>query len=222
VFLLVFLLFVKNVQAKQNNALHVLKIYLHHLVSQVDVDNAVNDIQDHMIITNNESALRVTCEEVLPEEVGSLIEILELELDNSNRLGRGGIGLAGPQIGIAKKIAIVRLNQNMNINLINCKIEKGYDPTIFREEGCLSFPGRVEDTIRFQEVYITGNLTYPHSFVATGLLAVVCQHEIDHLNSIIFTDRINPKPIMIKKSKVGPNDPCLCGSNKKYKKCCAK
>jgi len=183
-----------------------------------------------MIIINNEEALRVKCEDVSPEEVGSLINILELELENANRLGKGGIGLAAPQIGIAKNIAIIRLDKSRgpNFNLVNCKVEKGFDPTPFQQEGCLSFPGRVEDTIRFQEVYITNNLVYPYSFVATGLVSVVCQHEIDHLTSTLFMDRAVPKIIPdIKKRKVGPNDPCICGRPdpltgkvKKFKKCC--
>lgn len=176
-----------------------------------------------MIITNNEAALRVKCEDVRPEEVGELIATLESELNNANRLGKSGIGLAAPQIGIAKNIAIIRLGGGADLDLINCKLEKGYDPTIFRQEGCLSFPGRVEDTTRFQEVYVTNNLSYPHSFVATGFLAVVCQHEIDHLNSTLIIDRAIPKVVpATKKVKVGPNDPCTCGSNRKYKKCCGR
>lgn len=176
-----------------------------------------------MIIINNEEALRVKCEDVKPEEVGSLIATLEAELNNANRLGKGGIGLAAPQIGIAKNIAIVRLGKGLELDLVNCKIDKGFDPTIFREEGCLSFPGRVEDTTRFQEVYITNNLVYPHSFIATGLLAVVCQHELDHLNGTLIMDRKIPKQVpVVNKKKVGPNEPCICGSGKKYKKCCAK
>lgn len=176
-----------------------------------------------MIITNNEEALRVKCEPVLPEEVGQLVERLELELDNSNRLGSYGIGLAAPQIGIAKDIAIVRLGNNLNINLVNCKIDKGYDPKMFTNEGCLSFPGRSEDTMRYQEICISNNLVYPHKFVAVGLFAVVCQHEIDHLNQSLFFDH----KMKIRTGKVGPNDPCICGKPdsltgkiKKFKKCC--
>lgn len=184
-----------------------------------------------MIIINNEEALRVHCEDVLPEEVGSLIEILEKELDNANRLGKAGIGLAAPQIGIAKKIAIIRLgsNREYDLNLVNCKVEKGYYPATFKDEGCLSFPGRVETTTRFQEVLIAGNLVYPQSFVATGLSAVVCQHEIDHYSSSLFMDHAIPKVAPLIKVKVGPNDPCPCGKIdsslgkvKKFKKCCGK
>ena len=176
-----------------------------------------------MIITNNEEVLRVKCEPVLPEEVGELIATLEAELNNANRLGKGGIGLAAPQIGIAKNIAIVRLDKanGFNFDLVNARLEQGFDPAVFTQEGCLSFPGRVEDTTRFQEVYITNNLVYPHSFVATGLLAVVCQHEIDHLNSTLFMDRKIPKVVpVVKKIRMKPNDLCICGSGTKYKKCC--
>lgn len=182
-----------------------------------------------MIITNNEAALRVKCEDVLPDEVADLVSTLESELNNANRLGKGGIGLAAPQIGIAKNIAIVRLGNNLDFNLINCKIKAGYDPIPFTNEGCLSFPGRVENTIRFQEVHITSNLVEPYSFVATGLLSIVCQHEIDHLNSVLFMDRVQEKKDLPKKTKVGPNDPCICGKPdpltgkiRKFKKCCGK
>lgn len=175
-----------------------------------------------MIITNDETALRVFCEPVLPEEVGALIETLEKELENANRLGKNGVGLAAPQIGIAKDIAIIRLPK-VNLNLVNAKLVQGYDPAIFTDEGCLSFPGRVEDTTRFQEVYINNNLVEPYSFVARGFIAVVCQHELDHLNSVLFMDRkLVKQATIVNKNKIGPNDKCSCGSGKKYKKCCGR
>lgn len=175
-----------------------------------------------MIITNNEEAVRLKCEDVTLEEVASLREQLENELNRANRLGKGGIGLAAPQIGVAKNIAIIRLPK-LNIDLVNCKITNAYDPALFKDEGCLSFPGRVENTIRFQEVHVTNNLVEPYSFIATGLLAVVCQHEIDHLNSSLFFDHLAPKLVpVVNTKKVGPNEPCTCGSGKKYKKCCGR
>lgn len=183
-----------------------------------------------MIITNNEEALRIKCDDVHIDEVNDLILKLESELDYANRLGMGGIGLAAPQIGIPKKIAIIRLGSSYDqkLNLINCKIEKGYDPIIFRNEGCLSFPGRIENTSRFQEVYVTNNLIYPYNFIASGLMAIVSQHEIDHFNNLLFMDRSVSKETSIKR-KTGPNDPCICGIKdpitgkiKKFKKCCGK
>ena len=176
-----------------------------------------------MIITNNEAALRLKSEDAKPDEVGSVINLLDSELDNSARLGKPGVGLASPQCGIYKNIAIVRLN-DIKINLVNCKIKTGYDKQVFTDEGCLSFPGRVENTMRFQEIYVVENEVEPYNFTASGLLAVVIQHELDHLNGIILPDVAIPKQL---KNKIGPNDPCICGKTdpisgkvKKYKKCC--
>lgn len=176
-----------------------------------------------MIITNNEELLRVKCEPVNLDETAALIETLERELEYANRLGKGGIGLAASQIGIAKDIAIVRLPK-VSFNLVNARLKKGFDQALFTEEGCLSFPGRVEDTLRFQEVYIINNLVEPHTLVATGLVAVVCQHELDHCNSTLFMDRATPESEMgtslIRSTiKVSPNERCPCNSGKKYKKC---
>jgi peptide deformylase len=169
-----------------------------------------------MIIVNNEEALRIKCEDVLLDEVGPLVEQLEKELEYSERMGRPGIGLAAPQIGIAKNIAIVRLSNDYKVNLVNCKMKSQYDKAIFRGEGCLSFPGRIEDTMRYQEIHVVDNLIHPKSFIVSGLMAIVCQHELDHLNSILLPDIAIPRV----KKKVGPNDACMCGSGKKYKKCC--
>lgn len=168
-----------------------------------------------MIITNNEELLRVKCEDVKPEEVGPLREALEAELANSNRLGRPGIGLAAPQIGIAKKMAIIRLGtKDLDLDLVNCSLIQGYDLAIHKEEGCLSFPGRLEDVMRYQEVHLAGNLIYPTGIILTGLMAVCAQHELDHLNGVLLPDKAVPKIV-----KVGPNNPCPCGSKLKYKKC---
>lgn len=172
-----------------------------------------------MIIQNNEEYFRnVKCLDVDASEVGAIIDQLEIELKNSARLGRPGIGLAAPQIGIEKNVAIIRINE-LKINLINSKIEKAYNQQIFREEGCLSFPNKVEDTLRYQEIYVTNNLEAPNSFICTGLTAVCVQHEIDHWNNKIFYDYSKPK-VIVPKVKIGPNELCFCGSNIKYKKCC--
>jgi len=173
-----------------------------------------------MIITNNEKTLRLECQDVTLDEYYDLKNTLENELKYANKLGKNGIGLAAPQIGIAKKMAIIRLPE-IKIDLVNAKIIKKYDEFTFKDEGCLSFPGRLEDTKRFKEVHISENLVDPYNFIATDFLAVVCQHELDHLNSTLFFDHKIPKlkPI-VNNIKIGPNDPCYCGSNKKYKKCC--
>jgi len=174
-----------------------------------------------MIITDL-NALRVKCDDASSDEVGSIIELLEKELQDSNKNGKPGVGLAAPQIGIAKKVSIIRVAQNheFNLNLVNCRIDKYFDLGVFKDEGCLSFPDRSENTNRYNEIYVKDNLLYPNNFIATGLLAVICQHEIDHLYQKVFIDHLVEKQIL--KIKIGPNDKCHCGSNLKYKKCCGK
>ena len=63
---------------------------------------------------------------------------------------------------------------------------------------------------------------YPNNFIATGLFAVVCQHELDHLDSTLFMDRKIIQPKTNNKVKVRPNDLCICGSKIKFKKCCGR
>lgn len=166
-----------------------------------------------MIITD-EKILRIKSEDVLSSEINDLIKSLEKELYYSALMGRPGVGLAAVQIGIHKKAAIIRINNNgLAVNLINAKIQKGYNQFIMKDEGCLSLDGKLCNTLRYQEVYINNGVE-PYSFIATGLMAVAIQHELDHLDGILITDR------MLNPIKPRPNDPCICGSNKKYKRCC--
>ena len=171
-----------------------------------------------MIITD-EQLLRVKCVDVLPEDIGALREQLESELSRSASLGRVGIGLSLPQIGINKNMAIIRVDKNHSVDLVNCRITAGYDKEIFDQEGCLSFPDRYERTLRYQEILIEGNAVYPHRFGCSGLMAVVVQHEKNHMEGILLPDVALP-PAKPSKNKAGPNDQCSCGSKKKYKKCC--
>lgn len=144
-----------------------------------------------MIVTD-ESLLRMDCKPVLPEEVDELRGKLEEALQRSCDRGRPGIGLAAPQIGIAKNMAIIRVTgangNKFNVDLVNARIEKGFDKVVFRKEGCLSFPGKFVKTKRFKEILVVDNDVTPRSFIATGLLSVCIQHELDHLDGILLTD----------------------------------
>ncbi len=144
-----------------------------------------------MILTDEE-LLRMDCTDVLPEEIGELREKLEQELKRSAEVGRPGIGLSAPQIGIPKNMAIVRIPANggmvHSVDLVNCRIDKGFDEAEFLDEGCLSFPGEYVTTRRYQEIYVVENAVEPFRFVATGLFAVCCQHELDHLVGRLLPD----------------------------------
>lgn len=177
------------------------------------------------MIVNDVAILRTISQEVQPSEIDNLIHLLEGELQHSALMGRPGIGLAAIQIGIPKKAAIIRIPtnglDNMSVNLINAEIKEQHKPFVFQGEGCLSFNGASHNTTRYQEIYVVNNAVKPYSFIATGLLAVAIQHELDHTNGILFHDRM-VKPTVLSKSKMKPNDLCICGSGKKYKRCCGR
>jgi peptide deformylase len=139
-----------------------------------------------MIITD-ENLLRMECQLVLPDEIDDLRKKLEEALAWSGRNNKPGVGLACPQIGIPKRMAIIRV-ENIKIDLVNANITKKYHQFEFDGEGCLSFPGRYEKTLRYQEVVVEENLVKPYNFIAIGFVAVVLQHEHDHLNSILLPD----------------------------------
>lgn len=141
-----------------------------------------------MIITDIEK-LKIKCEDVLPEEISDLRSKLQEELILSEKRGHPGLGLAAPQIGIYKRMAIIRIPGIEDIDLVNIKSIKGYDEFLFKGEGCLSFPGKSLNCRRYNEIYISDNMVYPYKFIATGLLAVAIQHEQDHLDGILFTER---------------------------------
>jgi peptide deformylase len=143
-----------------------------------------------------------------PGEAESCILRLEKELS-----GTSGVGLAAPQIGIHKRIAIVRTDQG-TLDLVNPVIVARGMMMLSKDEACLSLPGVSENIWRHGEIVVRDN-TNPEGIVATGFLAVVIQHEIDHLDGILITDR----------AAAGRNDPCPCGALQengrpvKYKKC---
>lgn len=167
-----------------------------------------------MIVTD-EKILRLPCSDVQEDEINDLRDKLEASLKDSAVRGLPGIGLAGPQIGISKKMAIIRVSDSLSVDLVNAKIVESYDKSLFNGEGCLSFPKRFDDTMRYQEIVVENDIE-PKRFIAKGLFAVAIQHELDHLEGKLLPDFALPKP----KKKVRPNDPCPCGSLKKYKKCC--
>lgn len=166
-----------------------------------------------MIITDL-TKLREKCSAVSDGEVVDIISKLEAELQNVNKYGVIGIGLAAPQIGIYKRAAIIRINE-WKINLINCSIHKKYDLTPSKE-GCLSVPNKTYIVDRYNEIIINDNsLGNLNNFVAFGVVSICIQHEIDHWDGVLMSDKSIPQH-----KNIGDNMPCPCGSKIKYKKCC--
>jgi peptide deformylase len=105
-----------------------------------------------------------------------------------------GIGLAAPQINLNKRIIVVDINdENKNkIALINPEIVFFSDTLIPYEEGCLSLPGLNADVVRPTSIVVKGISPAGKTleYEASGLFARVIQHEIDHLDGVLFIDRI--------------------------------
>jgi len=108
-----------------------------------------------------------------------------------------GIGLAAPQVGVAKRLIVIDTsireeNQSL-IVLINPEIVSS-NGEILSEEGCLSLPGFITRLKRKEEVFVKGLDRKGNSIEieAEGLLGRALQHEIDHLEGILLIDRISP------------------------------
>lgn len=124
-----------------------------------------------------------------------------------------GVGLAAPQVNRSIRLFVIDTTpykedypgeQNMKRVFINAKIldETGDDWSF--NEGCLSIPNIREDVVRKPNVHIQyydENWQY-HDEVITGTLARVIQHEYDHLEGVMFVDRINPLRKMLLKRKL--------------------
>lgn len=114
-------------------------------------------------------------------------ELLE-EMARTMRRARG-VGLAAPQIGISRRLVVVDVGEGL-LELINPEIvqAEGSETAV---EGCLSVPGMVGEVPRYQKVTVTAlNREGRQIWVeAEGLLARALQHEIDHLNGVLFLDR---------------------------------
>ena len=190
-----------------------------------------------------------------PDEARDLVRALHrqwMRLENC-------IGLAAPQIGVSKAVAIIRdAKTGVSYNLVNPKIIWKENPFVNENEGCMSSPGRLFNVQRYENIKIENYSPWPSNdggietpmpdiwemsggvlirqeaaFSCNqpqecmgGIFAIAIQHEIDHLHGICLPWNESAKeltsiPYVKNKSyDVGRNDPCPCGSGKKYKKCC--
>jgi peptide deformylase len=141
------------------------------------------------IITLGNELLREKAEPVKPispEYIKIAAEMLE-----TLRQGKG-VGLAGPQIGLMKRIFVVHVDGDIPRVFINPSIIGTSQETVKYEEGCLSIPGVWADVVRPQAVRVQAwnEKGRPFTLEAAGILARVIQHEYDHLEGTLFIDRL--------------------------------
>jgi len=130
---------------------------------------------------------------VVPDLNGTVTALIE-QMFESMREGKG-IGLAAAQVGNLYRIFVTEVPRDrprvfVNPEIIETSLEQGG-----YEEGCLSIPGIEAEVIRALRVRVQAwnEKGKPFSLEAEDLLARVIQHEIDHLNGVLFIDRIDPK-----------------------------
>lgn len=109
-----------------------------------------------------------------------------------------GVGLAAPQIGESLRLVVVEYDEEKNENakpkkyvLVNPEIVKNSEEKLTDLEGCLSVPGLVGRVERYNSVTVKAKNRYGKSIKikADGWLARIFQHEIDHLNGILYIDK---------------------------------
>lgn len=160
------------------------------------------------ITTIGDPVLRQRADEVSPEELGSPeIQRLIDELIETRRAA-GGAGLAAPQVSALKRIAVVEVDEATRERypykpvfpltvIVNPVIEPLSDDTLLINEGCLSVPGLRGDVERHTRVrveYLDRNGAQAEA-VVEGLTAGTFQHEIDHLDGVLFLDRADPRSL---------------------------
>ena len=130
-----------------------------------------------------------------PDDIDSLAENMIQTLKKA-----AGIGLAGPQVGVLKNIFVIDTSIYKNEGTekvekvyINPEILNNSDNKTYYNEGCLSIPGIFEDVNRPEKVEVRyRDLTFDwHQETLDGIVARIFQHECDHLQGILFVDRLN-------------------------------
>jgi peptide deformylase len=155
-------------------------------------------VRNIVLYAENEAALRKKSEpvRVINRRVKKLTDDLKDTLANRPE----GIGLAAPQIDVHRRVIVVRLGGGRDgqsepgppVALINPVIvEAGHEQKDF--DGCLSFPGLFAETVRPHLIEVSGldEWGQPFDCIFGGLDAVVVHHEIDHLDGVLFIDRVD-------------------------------
>jgi len=127
------------------------------------------------------------------KRVGNIDGLLQKLIDDmiETMHGCSGVGLAAPQVGVPLRIAVIRIPGEEVITLINPEVIKRKGERVV-EEGCLSLPGYKGEIRRSMVVKVKGLDRHGKEvrIKAEELLAQALEHEIDHLNGVLYIDRL--------------------------------
>jgi len=146
------------------------------------------------ILTDGHPTLRKVAKKVDPAEIAEPLFQQLIDDMFETMYEAPGIGLAAPQIGVSKRLFVVDMQDDVDghgpLVVINPKftVREGERVGI---EGCLSVPGMVGDVTRFEHVVVTGLDRHGKKLTidAHGYFATCLQHENDHLDGILYTDK---------------------------------
>ena len=148
---------------------------------------------------DGDEILRKKCKtvEVVDEKIKQLVDDMLETMYKFN-----GVGLAAPQVGVLKRVVVIDIDDDTGVKiLINPKITKTKGEHEV-EEGCLSFPNQYAKIIRPAEVTVKAldRDGKEYKIKAKELLAQAISHEVDHLNGILFVDKIIPGTLEVVKN----------------------
>jgi peptide deformylase len=141
------------------------------------------------IITLGDGLLRQKAESVNP--INAEIAKIAVEMIETMHQDKG-IGLAGPQVGLMKRIFVIHIEGDVPRVFINPSILETSQERVKLEEGCLSIPGVWADVVRPESVRVQAwnEKGRPFTLEADGIMARAIQHEYDHLEGTLFIDRL--------------------------------
>jgi peptide deformylase len=139
------------------------------------------------IVVVDDPRLRTKCPRV-PKVDDSIRRLIDDMVDTMR--DAPGIGLAAPQVGVLLRVIVCEVEDHLHA-LVNPEIIRAEGEQV-GDEGCLSIPGYIGEVKRFERVVVKAkNRAGKDVRVrAEGLLARCLQHEIDHIDGILFTDRL--------------------------------
>ncbi len=174
------------------------------------------------ILTSEQPVLRQKAKKLKRVDASTtkLIDDMLETMRNAN-----GVGLAAPQIGVGLRVLVIEMpedeeepNSGEQVILVNPEIVKK-EGEQFGEEGCLSIPGYVGLVRRAMKVTVKGLNRKGKEVKVTGeaLLARALQHEIDHLDGVLFTDRLEKPEDLFRLSEDNERVPAFQGGAKREK-----
>jgi len=139
------------------------------------------------IVKNGDDILRKVCRSQLTfdDRLATILDDMK-----ETMYAADGVGLAAPQVGILRRYCVIDIGEGV-IELVNPVIVSTEGEQL-EQEGCLSFPGEYGVTSRPEKVTVRAQNRKGENFTVTGegLLARALCHEIDHLDGIVYKDRL--------------------------------